>query len=117
MGETVEALTEKLKAARKVAADAGDVVADLDRQLQKARNEASGIVGHVLEFTVTRGYGRNAKEVVKRLLVKNVVPGWSGDEARGHYLVASGAVGLVRGNVSINKATDTGPYQPPTTTA
>jgi hypothetical protein len=117
---SIEELKRQLQAAHDRAKQADDEVRAAQKRLQAAINEASGVLGHVLEFTQSRGCGRKRQTLTRRIVVDKVGPSWrreDGDEAHGFYVIASGAMGQMRGRVLIKDAKDLGPYPLTTPTA
>jgi hypothetical protein len=107
---SIEELERQLKAAISRREEAFREVTAAQKRLQDARNAASGIIGHVLEYTEGQGWGAKRKVLTRRLYVQSVHPAFDGGlEARGTLLVAGGKIGQRGGRVSVAKATDTGP--------
>lgn len=80
--------------------------------LQDARNAASGIMGHVLEWTERHGYGMKRREVKRRMVVKRVSTAWRGEtRAYGIAVLANGEIGARQYDVEVSKTTDLGPYK------
>lgn len=104
----IDQIKDRLAEAKNAVRLALDAERSIAKELQEAVNAESGLVGHILEFTVSRGYGRTARVVTKRILVDHVRDGWRGVEAHGAYIIASGSVGKMRGYVEVAKATDQG---------
>src|SRR6185503_6075109 len=73
MGKMDEHNIEELKRQLKLTTDrqqqAAQDVRDSKQRLQDARNAASGVMGHVLEYTKIRGWGSKEKVVTRRLIV------------------------------------------------
>jgi hypothetical protein len=114
MTATIEELEAALNAAIKVRHQAENAVVEAKTRLQDARNAASGILGHVLEYTTERGWGDHSKKITRRILVERISRHWKGgDEARGRLILASGEVGVRRGEVAVADAKDLGPYAAP----
>lgn len=108
---SIKELEDQLQSAIGRQTQANVAVRDAQDRLQAARNEDSGLVGHVLEYTVRQGFGRTEKHIKRRLLVKNVKKGWNDTlYAYGSLIVANGTVGLRGDHVDVSKATDAGPY-------
>jgi len=111
---SIEELERQVQSARDRQRQAQQDVWDAESRLQKARNEQSGLVGHVLEFKRYQGYGQKAKFVTKRILVDTVKPAWRGTmRAFGKTILANGTVGLRRDDIDVTEATDCGPYVAP----
>lgn len=110
----IEELERQFQAARDRSKQADiDLKAAADR-LQEARNEASGIIGHVLTYSISMGYGSKARKVERRLLVSKVAKAYNGElYAHGRLVIANGTIGLRGDHVPVSKATDAGPYVAP----
>jgi hypothetical protein len=104
----IDQIKDRLAEAKNATRLAKEAEAALAKELQEAINAESGLVGHVLKFTLNRGFGRTARVVTKRILVDHVRDGWRGVEAHGLYVIANGSVGKMRGYVQVDKATDLG---------
>lgn len=116
----IEQCIADVKAAEATFEVARTALAGAEERLQAARNEASGVMNHVLEYQRARGWGTKAKSVAKRIVVDKVREGWSLRSetppliAEGFFLVASGKPGVMRGSIEVSQATDLGPYVEPT---
>jgi hypothetical protein len=87
---------------------------EADARLQKARNDASGIIGHILEYTVRQGYGKTEKTITRRLLVDKVKKMSSGTEyAYGRLVKADGHKSIRSDHVDLQKTADKGIYEEP----
>jgi hypothetical protein len=114
MTKPIEELERELDEAVEAERAARGVRMAAQEALQQARNEASGIIGHVLEYTMVQ-HGQKRKEITRRLLVERVETGWGNTlSAYGKLVVANGTIGIRRDRVVIERAKDLGPYQPPT---
>lgn len=107
---TIEELEAEVAAAEKRFNEARDDLNAAKRQLQMARNEASGIIGHVLQFEETRGW-RPQRTIISRIIVDRVEIGWNGvTRALGCRVRRDGSVGTQRAEVAVSRAKDLGPY-------
>lgn len=102
-----------LDKAREAARSADRVRVELERELQAALNESSGIIGHVLEFQKASGWGRNRTARTFRLMVETVRKGVDDNGApamvaSGRLVVAGGEVGIRSERTFISKAKDLG---------
>lgn len=103
---TIEELEAQVAEAEQAKRDAHARWLEATATLQGARNEASGIIGHVLEFQQAWG-----NRPMKRIVVDHVRKDWRGDScAHGYFVLKDGRVGLRRGETAIDKAKDLGPY-------
>ena len=112
----IEELKRQLKLATDRQQQAAQDVSDAKQRLQDARNAASGVMGHVLEYTKIRGWGSKEKVVTRRLIVDRVTEGWAPGEAKpliaeGYLIIASGAKGQLRGSIGLADAKDLGLFQ------
>jgi hypothetical protein len=109
---SVEELERQVKAAEDRHRQASLDVHAARQRLQDARNAESGIIGHVLQFDRSQGYGRKARTITRRILVDAVRPMSGGRyRAYGKIIVANGSVGVRRDDIEAHEATDLGPYQ------
>jgi len=115
----IEQCIADVKAAEATFEAARTALSGAKDRLQAARNEASGVFNHVLEYKQSRGWGTRAKSVARRIVVDRVKEGWSLRSetppliAEGFLLVASGKPGVMRGSIEVSQATDLGPYVDP----
>jgi len=103
----IEELEANVAKARRRLAEAQEAT----ERLRAARDETSGIMGHVLEWK--RPWG-NRKTV--RIVVDRIGTRWGGDNskrAQGFSLLKNGAIGIRREEVEIAAAKDLGRYIDP----
>jgi hypothetical protein len=110
----IEELEAEVNLATRRVREAFEALRNARQRLQDAVNEQSGLIGHVLEFTRRRGFGRTGKVETLRILVDRVGPYWGRElYAFGRRIIAHGSVGQTRTQVSIAEAKDLGRYIDP----
>lgn len=80
------------------------------QRLQDARNEASGLMDHLVEFDFKAW---NKPPTTYRFVVTNIVGAGESTRAVGKAVLKNGAVGVIKRDCYLNKLRDLGPYKAP----
>lgn len=110
----IEKLKADLAAAHSRLREAEIADREAGARITQALGENSGLIGHVVQYNVSRGWGKNAKTIVTKILVHWIGESYNGDlYAHGKKIIASGEVGVMDGSVKVSDATDMGVYTAP----
>lgn len=101
---SIEELERQWQSARDRARQAQTEVHEAQRRLERARLDATGLAGHIVEGPQ---WGEHSKHV--RIVARNIA-GYRNEKVSGPIIKKDGTEGERRGEVIIEFATDLGPF-------
>ncbi|MBO6901406.1 MAG: hypothetical protein JJ864_08670 [Rhizobiaceae bacterium] len=106
----VEAKKAEYKAAEAALIEARSELDVARRAYHDAILDATGLRGHVVEHTETRGFGSRQKIVTRRFVVR-WLGSWSDEYLRGPIVKKDGTIGERESQCRIENAKDCGPFE------